>query len=334
MELPVEGYPISDEAVTGWFLRRYGRLPGALEVGWIMDAMAQRETTPPIEGPLPETVIMSEPATGSGNIPPRTRQRSLPVRAALLAGVGVLALVIGGIAGDFWILNRWDEGQAVRPQSAMLDQPATPSRGEAATATPPAPGADNAVIPSDRPTNPAVARSDASQPASPSVAPASTGHPQAAPPPAAQTPAAQPVPTEQPPGGSQPGMPERSTAQSGASEQTAAVQTPAATQPVPTEQPPGASQYGVPQGSLAPSEKPVEKQVVRTKPPFAPPVGPDQIIRVQQALHSRGLYRGPIDGLIGPKTEAAVRAFQRTAGLAENGRIDGITLERLLGGAA
>ena len=51
MELPVEGYPISVESVTSWFQQRFGRLPCPREVGLIMDAMALRESTPPIEGP-------------------------------------------------------------------------------------------------------------------------------------------------------------------------------------------------------------------------------------------------------------------------------------------
>jgi peptidoglycan hydrolase-like protein with peptidoglycan-binding domain len=40
----------------------------------------------------------------------------------------------------------------------------------------------------------------------------------------------------------------------------------------------------------------------------------------QVALRSQGLYRGPIDGVRGPQTSRAVRAFQRRAGL----RVDGV----------
>jgi peptidoglycan hydrolase-like protein with peptidoglycan-binding domain len=152
--------------------------------------------------------------------------------------------------------------------------------------------------------------------------------PEAAPPlPATQTPAPQPAPREQQAGAS-PSIPESSSAQSSASEQTATVQTPAAPS-VPTQQQPGTSQ-----GSSAPSGDAAEREAAQPKPSVALLVGPDKIIRVQQALQSRGLYRGPIDGLIGRKTEAALKAFQRNAGLAENGRIDTATLGRLLGGAA
>jgi hypothetical protein len=299
MELPVEGYPISDEAVTGWFLQRYGRLPGAPEVGWIMDAMAQRETTPPIDGPLPESVITSNPATGSRNAPGSARKRMLLVGAGLLAGFGALGLLVGGGA---WIRHRDDEGRAVRPQAAMLDQKATtPSEAQAAPAMIPAPGVGKADVPSERPARPLTAQSDgASQPEPPAVAAAPTGNSQSALPEAAPR---------------------------------APTQTPAA-KPVLTGQQAVTAQPGMLQGLLAPFEEPGERQAGQPTPSAAPPVGPDKIIRVQQALQSRGLYRGPIDGLIGPKTEAALRAFQRTAGLAENGRIDTATLGRLLGGAA
>ena len=38
---------------------------------------------------------------------------------------------------------------------------------------------------------------------------------------------------------------------------------------------------------------------------------------------------GPIDGQMGPRTEAALRAFQTEQGQAPNGQLDEATLERL-----
>ncbi|MBN8873560.1 MAG: hypothetical protein J0H67_12045 [Rhodospirillales bacterium] len=70
MELPVLGYPISEEAVTNWFQTQYRRAPTEEEVGAVMDAMALREATPPVEGPLPA-------AKGFGvgpSAPPATRR--------------------------------------------------------------------------------------------------------------------------------------------------------------------------------------------------------------------------------------------------------------------
>jgi hypothetical protein len=54
-ELPVPGYPISEAAVGDWFLRTYGREPTERELGAVMDAMARREATPPVEGPVEDT---------------------------------------------------------------------------------------------------------------------------------------------------------------------------------------------------------------------------------------------------------------------------------------
>ena len=40
---------------------------------------------------------------------------------------------------------------------------------------------------------------------------------------------------------------------------------------------------------------------------------------LQVALHSRGLYSGAIDGVKGPGTTAAIKRFQRRAGLTPDG---------------
>ena len=53
----------------------------------------------------------------------------------------------------------------------------------------------------------------------------------------------------------------------------------------------------------------------------APAVLAPHIAGVQVALRAHGLYRGPIDGILGPQTDRAVRAFQRRGGLA----VDGVT---------
>lgn len=53
------------------------------------------------------------------------------------------------------------------------------------------------------------------------------------------------------------------------------------------------------------------------------------MVRVQRELRREGYYRGPIDGLIGPMTRAALARFQRDAGLRVTRRIDGPTLAAL-----
>ena len=49
---------------------------------------------------------------------------------------------------------------------------------------------------------------------------------------------------------------------------------------------------------------------------LAPPIAGAQV-----ALRAEGLYRGPIDGILGPRTKDAVRTLQRRTGIA----VDGVT---------
>lgn len=53
MDIPAEGFPFSADAVTLWFRDRHGRDPGAAELGAILNAMADREATPPLDLPKP-----------------------------------------------------------------------------------------------------------------------------------------------------------------------------------------------------------------------------------------------------------------------------------------
>jgi len=46
MILPVEGYPISVEAIREWFRRTYGREASEREVGEIQDKLAHRDSQP------------------------------------------------------------------------------------------------------------------------------------------------------------------------------------------------------------------------------------------------------------------------------------------------
>ena len=49
----------------------------------------------------------------------------------------------------------------------------------------------------------------------------------------------------------------------------------------------------------------------------------------QQALQQKGYDVGPIDGVMGPKTSAALREFQQAQGLKASGRLDQRTLAAL-----
>lgn len=52
-------------------------------------------------------------------------------------------------------------------------------------------------------------------------------------------------------------------------------------------------------------------------------------LEAQVELHRRGFSCGAIDGVCGPQTLAALRAFQRGCGIKANGELDPATLERL-----
>ena len=51
MELPAPGFPASEQDLTDWFRKKYGREPSDRELGVIMAALAQRESTPPHDRP-------------------------------------------------------------------------------------------------------------------------------------------------------------------------------------------------------------------------------------------------------------------------------------------
>jgi hypothetical protein len=63
-----------------------------------------------------------------------------------------------------------------------------------------------------------------------------------------------------------------------------------------------------------------------------PTLNPQRILRVQQALQQKGFDPGPIDGVLGPITREAVRAYQERYGIPATGELDNQTLYAL-GGA-
>jgi hypothetical protein len=58
-------------------------------------------------------------------------------------------------------------------------------------------------------------------------------------------------------------------------------------------------------------------------------VGNVTVREAQQALVSQGFQPGPIDGIVGRRTQAALRAYQQKQGLAESGQLDAQTLRAL-----
>jgi peptidoglycan hydrolase-like protein with peptidoglycan-binding domain len=57
--------------------------------------------------------------------------------------------------------------------------------------------------------------------------------------------------------------------------------------------------------------------------------GSEQVKNLQKALQDKGVDPGPIDGILGPKTTAALRNFQKDQNLPQTGRMDRETLAKL-----
>jgi peptidoglycan hydrolase-like protein with peptidoglycan-binding domain len=58
-------------------------------------------------------------------------------------------------------------------------------------------------------------------------------------------------------------------------------------------------------------------------------LSPWLIRAVQRALEARGLGVGPVDGVLGLRTQAALREFQKGQGLAASGQPDAATVASL-----
>ena len=57
-----------------------------------------------------------------------------------------------------------------------------------------------------------------------------------------------------------------------------------------------------------------------------PDLGRDIVRKIQAALEAKGFDPGPIDGVVGPRTKAAVRKYQDHFGIKATGEIDNQTL--------
>ena len=55
----------------------------------------------------------------------------------------------------------------------------------------------------------------------------------------------------------------------------------------------------------------------------------DNIQLLQERLKAEGVYAGPVDGVLNPQTEAALRQYQEKQGLPVSGAADEATLRRL-----
>lgn len=69
--------------------------------------------------------------------------------------------------------------------------------------------------------------------------------------------------------------------------------------------------------------------VLGQRTPEAGRTGGATIRAVQQQLNARGFGAGPVDGVIGERTQVAIREFQARQGLPATGRLDARTVEAL-----
>ncbi len=49
---------------------------------------------------------------------------------------------------------------------------------------------------------------------------------------------------------------------------------------------------------------------------------PDNVIRMQQTLQDKGCYHGKLDGVVGLRTRASIRAYQKAENLPVTGQLD------------
>ncbi len=78
-------------------------------------------------------------------------------------------------------------------------------------------------------------------------------------------------------------------------------------------------------------KKPADMGMMEKKPADMGmmPTGSEETRKVQEALKAKGNDPGPIDGRMGPKTRAAVKAFQEANGMKGTGQVDAQTAEKI-----
>lgn len=80
----------------------------------------------------------------------------------------------------------------------------------------------------------------------------------------------------------------------------------------------------------APLAPPVQTTASTSAAPLAPSGPSPQVIeRIQRDLHERGFYNGSVDGIAGPATSEAVRAFEQRLGVTPNGEANEHVLQLL-----
>ena len=102
-----------------------------------------------------------------------------------------------------------------------------------------------------------------------------------------------------------------------------------AVQQLPPLPPPRVEPEAPPPVVPAPPPRPITKPSPEPPPPEGFPRPVRNVFEAQLAMARMGISSGSLDGLIGPQTRAALRAFQQKEGLPVSGELDPTTKERL-----
>jgi peptidoglycan hydrolase-like protein with peptidoglycan-binding domain len=63
--------------------------------------------------------------------------------------------------------------------------------------------------------------------------------------------------------------------------------------------------------------------------PRAAALDHDGTQKLQQTLHDKGFYNGPVDGIMGHQTREAIRQYQKSEDMTVTGHLDGKTADKL-----
>lgn len=72
-----------------------------------------------------------------------------------------------------------------------------------------------------------------------------------------------------------------------------------------------------------------KEKITETKDKVAAKMDRGNVRAAQEALKTEGYHPGPIDGMMGPRTASAARAYQKAEGLQQTGQLDQATMDKL-----
>jgi peptidoglycan hydrolase-like protein with peptidoglycan-binding domain len=116
-------------------------------------------------------------------------------------------------------------------------------------------------------------------------------------------------------------------AQPGSAAQAPETAQPSANMPAPNTQSPNATEQGTSMPSTSAQAPNATEQGEQSTAPVR--LSKQQLMQVQRQLKEAGLYKGQLDGMMGPQTQHAIQEFQQQNGLQRTGTLDQQTLSAL-----